>query len=408
MREALWAALTAATLPALALAAQDTRPAPALTCRTADEELAEDIVSPFERGQALALPKLARGQHWVIRMDQDGVVEVTAATGEVAMLELEARPAALLDIYADEVDQVRRLATGAGMLSLQALGMSAREAAGLMKTIFEFPKQISLVQSKFRARRPEFTTFDLELLLTPVAESGFENLCRLLKPNPRGVPVLAEENAMHLAVSLDAPALRKELAPLLTRLARMFVKADAEAAVAVMRQATDLSDGTFAGAYGPLGNMTFANGITDTAAWQQLVESPEYARFAASSLAGGGVEYTPEALRHAGVRVGRTVVTMPESMPVSPGIPGGKVTQFSCAVANLALTAATQGEIEALIDAAAAGRIARRPLPDNAVVEFTIRLADLAPEFAELRAPKTVHGLLGPGTNGLFVKVTAR
>lgn len=395
----------------LALPAQEATTAAAptspLVIRTTHEEMAANFSQNFEiEGD---LPKLEKGQHWLISLDAAGKPSVKAATGATSTLEIDARPPALMELFKEHVDGAEQMVSMMGMMALQQMGMEAGDAAGLIKDVFAFPKQVATFQLKYRGD-PEKPAdgFDVAVDLQPVTGTKFAAFCTAIKPNPQGVANLARDGAVNFAASVDLPSVVQQIGPLVRTLSAMSVKRDAKASKEITEKMTKLMDGTMSVACNPGKTLKATLGVTDAAGLQQLMDSPEYANMHKDN-ATGEAEFTPAALTHNGVKASKTVVKAAENMGDNPMFPDGKMTVLSAVAGKLLVVGGSEGEIKQLIDSAPNAK--RVPLPGDALLWVNLKLHDLAATFgsgANDEMPKGIDVTLGKQQNGLGLKVAGK
>jgi hypothetical protein len=405
------------TLPILALLtlglplpAQDTTVAqsPALVIRTTHEEMANNVMQTFEaEGE---LPKLEKNQHWLLTLDASGKAKIQAATGASSTLEIDAQPAALMTIYKDQIEQQQQMASMMGMMMLQQMGLDAGDAAGLIKDVFEFPNQISTLQLRYKGD-PENAAagFDVGIDLQPKSGTKFAAFCTALKPNPQGVALAAREAPLSMAMSVDLPSVTQQLAPLMRAMAALSAgQGDAKAAKDVSERMVKLMDGTISFVIDK--GLKAVAGVTDGAALQQLVASPEYVKLQKES-GDGQAEYVPEAFAHNGVKVAKTVISneMFEDNPL-PLFQDGKLTLLSAVTGPYLVMATTDNDAKQLIDASAKD-LKRAPLPGDALLWMNLKIHELASMFGDgpdEDAPKNVEVQLGKQQSGLGLKVIGK
>jgi hypothetical protein len=387
----------------------------ALVIKTAETELASGMAGEVE------VPALPEGHHYVLTIDGPGKTTVTTAAGKIGFLEMTAKPGRLMELYAEEVAQVERMAQGGAMMGMGQAGIEPKDAAKVVKAMFDFPKQIDTLDLKVSGH-PEHAKrdgMDVDVHLAPVAGSGFAGFLATAKPAGEGVPQLAGEAMLRMAGSLDSKALTSALAPLMEWAFGMLGKSAEE--TKALAQFTDkmmaCTSGTFSVTMGSDG-MRMAMGLSDPELYRKLLASPEYKEFSkvGQAMASMEIELTEKALEHRSIPVMKQVTKAKDGaeMPPNPLFGDGPMeTLVAVAGSYVVATMGANGEgkIKALIDQAIDSKFETAPLADGALITMDIQLAKFIEQMGGPGGddmPDRLRLLLGKTANGLSLKFRAK
>ena len=219
-----------------------------LVIKTASKGIAYVVLDRF--GAAQELPALEQGMHYELSFDDGGTLSVGTDQGLIGMMQIEARPAELMDLFAEEAAAAKGMAQGFGVMALQQAGLDTREGVKIMRGVLNFPEQIALARLivKGDPDRPR-DGIDAQLWLEPTAGSWFAGLVGALKPTSKGVPVIDDPGAlMSMTMNADFAAAAEYLAPFNEIMAAVGTKSkeDARMRVELLDQYWQALDGTMA------------------------------------------------------------------------------------------------------------------------------------------------------------------
>lgn len=365
---------------------------PVLVIKTAEQDMAEGMASGMElEGE---LPKLEKGAHYVLSVDAEGKLSAKTEQGKVGFLELSANPGALMEVFAEKVEETKGMVQGMATMMLGQQGIKAKDAAAIMKAVFDFPKQIENITLRISSNpeKAKQDGLDIDVGLTAVGGTWFGDLIAAMQPCAQGAPVLPDQTAaMQMQGSFDAAAIVKFAMPLLDIAARMVSKSPEEQKKyrAMLDQGMKIYDGGVAMTWAGPGGMKMLVGLSDPAAAQKLFGSEEYlAMMKAQSTANQmmDAEVTPKAFEHRGVQVTKTKAEMKEGamMPPNPMMPNGVVETYIGIAGNyyiFTMFGSKEEDMKALIDAVADQKIQRAPLASGVLMQMNIDLVKFVGEM---------------------------
>lgn len=357
-----------------AIAAQDpvvaAEPA-ALVIRTGHPRLAAGL----SVGGGSDLPDLRTGEHFVVTMSADGDLTVTAGNGVVPFILIEARPRVLMTIFADQVDEVRRLAKATASVSAAGSGMKPAQMAAMMDAIFDFPQQIEILTVTVDGS--EEKGWDAHAEVVPRPGSGFESGVALLRPSGKGAPRIGAGGGMAMACDLHPSAMQTVFAAMGGLVANMVDEADRPAVRKLMDTQAAALDGTMAFAF-PAGAVHMVLGCSDREAMRKVMGGDDWIKMQRAFLQGlpdAEVEITRE--QAGDLEIVHTLGDLGTDM--NPFAKGGKLEGWAT-VAGDAMVSVVNGErkiFDDLVRAAVAGELERAPLPGGAVMTMGMDLAGL-------------------------------
>ena len=152
---------------ALPLPAQD----PPLVVKTSSHEVAVGVLVRF--GSFDFPPVLGPGEHHVMTLGEGGI-KVVKSEGDAPLLQIEARPPALMAMYSDQMAQFRGIARSAGILALGQQGIQPGSAVQIVEAIIGFPNQIEALSLTLTGdpQAPQ-AGYHAELTLAPSADTWF-------------------------------------------------------------------------------------------------------------------------------------------------------------------------------------------------------------------------------------------
>lgn len=383
-----------------AIMAQDeaVAPAPALVVRTGHPRLAEGLSMAARQD----LPDLNAGEHYVVTMSAEGDLAVTTGNGAVPFVMVEARPRALMTIFADHVDEVRRLAKASASVGAAGSGMRPAQMAGLMDAIFDFPQQIDAVT--VRVDGDEEKGWDAHAEVVPLARGAFERGVTALRSSGKGAPRL-DDGAVSLACDLHPSVLQTVYGGMADLVAGMVDEADRPAVRKLMEAQAAASDGTMAFAMAA-GAIHMVLGCADADAMRKLLAGDEWVRMQRAFLANlpdAEVEITHE-------QVGDLDIVHTHGdlgTDTNPFAKDGKIEGWATVAGDAMVSVVYGGRrtFDRLVRTAAAGELERAPLPAGSVMTMRVDMAGMMamsgrdaprgmPASIELRLGKKGKGTL--------------
>jgi hypothetical protein len=374
---------------------------PALVLKTGDPVVA--MQTALLLGHIDDLPELPEGGHFVLSLGTDQQLAVTVGAGAAALVDLVADPAALMAIYAEELEGVLPVLRGSLTIGMQESGLQPKDAARMVKDVLAFPKQLQKVTLKVvggpdsvdGSRVQLFGQHSIEATLAVEGKpgSGFEQFVGLCKPSPKGAPVLpATDAAMSLSFSLAPESLALMQAPFRELALTMSTQDDAQrdAYGAIYDQWLALDDGGFAMTFGTSMQMNMLIAVLDTAKLREILTSETYLSMMRSQNLPDPdvtIEVSPGALAHRGSQFLRYSLRGGEPGPV---ISTGDMDVYLGTVADyMAMSAgADEAGIRALVDAVLDQKVRRAPLSGDSIFQFDLDLV----AFAQLVNPASGQG----------------
>ncbi len=391
----------------------------ALVVRTTQERLARRMNDSM--GDGTDVPALQEGEVWEVLLDDGGRAVVRAAQAEGHLLELRARPAALMELFADEVRRSQRMADGMATLALGRMGVQPKDAIGMARAVFAWPKQCDTFALRIDADPDDpGAGFHAQVSMTPAAESDFAGLLQKLTPAGEGAPRLTQTNAtMAMRFALDFGQLSGALTAMTEFMASIGAPS-AEAAEqrnAMMQRYWDALGNGFSMAMDfDSGELQFISRVADAAAMRDIIATEEFTAWTSSvaTMAPGlEAEVERDALVHRDVSLLRTTLTTddPDAMP-SPMLKNGRSVSHSGLAGEFLIgtTGLAPEAITRLIDRALDGEIELRPLAENMIGEVEVRFRDLVESSGQGQVPtdsmpQTVEIKIGNPGNALLIDI---
>lgn len=379
----------------------------ALLVKTADPGVAFGVMAAFEKMQPL--DDLEDGSHHVLLVDDAGEVSVVRGQGDVGLLRLEADPAALLKIFAKDVQQGRAMLTM--LATMQAPpGGDPQALTDLVNALFDFPKQIEKLTLAVNGD-PEHD-MDAALDLTPRADTGLARFVAALVPNKAGAPRVGGDNSLvRLSAAIDPDACARVMGPLTDLFAPLSGMTDKSQ----VEKWLGFIDGTVGFSVAGEGDSEMVAGMRDPQAFGSFLYSDEYVSFISDlNESNEQMEYelTPKAVSHRGVDLYRNHVAManPAMAQQNPLMSSGEMNQFIGLAGNYlvaTLLGGTEASAKGLVDQALDKKIAHQPIADGAVLSLDVAIAKIAaaaganPE--EEGVPNALNATLGKKGDALHI-----
>lgn len=355
----------------------------ALLVKTAEMEIAAGLAQSFAMEMPPEVPALTEGQHYVVMVSADGALTVTTASGPVGLIELTAKPAVLMELYADQLAGLRMMGSMIASQAAMQGGADEAQVNDAIGKIFDFPKQIETLG--LAVRGDETAGFKGALELVPVKDTGFASFVSQVKPSDLGAPVIGDGNGpVQFYAAIDKSAMQSMFTSIMEFSAAMggensFLKS--------WEKLKDKYDGTLGFAvHGDDKGMTMsaAIGITDADAINAMYADPSYRKDAEAMMQNAQVKGTWkwDAYEHRGVKVHQSVAEMADAamMGPNPMMQDGKMTSEVAAVGEFFVMTMNGGEAstKAILDQALDGKVARKQMPANTVMALQLKLRELA------------------------------
>jgi len=380
-----------AAVLAAPLIAQDTttKPAPtvaqgpALVLKTSDHMVAAQAAAMFDRIDDL--PQIPDGGHLVLSLGADKKLAVTTGSGDVGLADLVADPAALMDLYAEELESVLPMARGALTMGFQQGGLQPKDAARHVKNMLDFPKQLQKVALKV-AGGQSTGGFDSTFSIEGKPGSDFETFVGWCKPSSQGAPVLAAKDAaMVMSFSLAPDALAAMFAPVRELALSMVTKDEAQRKEfgTLYDQWIALYDGGAGVTIGENMRMSMLVGVLDGAKVREMLSSEAYLAVMRDQKLPDPdmkVEVSPDGFEHRGTKLGKQRVSGGEPNPM---MPDGVMESYFGAVGNYMVMAMNGSETGAkeLVDAVLDQKVKRAPLAGDAILRLDLDLAAMVEQM---------------------------
>lgn len=378
-------------LPALAtllcqpfVAAQEetTTASSPLTVTTTDPMVARAFHRMFDEGATF---EIAEDRALVMSLDDGGKL-VSREGAPSGWLTIEARPAALMRTFKQQVTQGRMMAGMMGGMAFGQMGIDSADVDDIFDALFEFPNQIDKVRVTLPKKVEKGSPIDIDIDVTPLLESWLGNLVSSLRQHPAGLRRLPPAGAMMtMDADVDFQAVMPLIAPVMNKLSKMFIPDDD------LRAAADeLYPKYYKGLAGPMSatfdtrsGMRVLMELSDSEAITTVMSDPRWVEMTTAATEASGVasaKLEPAAVTHRGIPMLRTTIEYDESMGANPFIPNGNAVGFSGVAGNaMVVTAMNQSDAEAksLIDAVLDEKVKRAPLPNSNLVSVGIDLVKL-------------------------------
>ncbi len=410
---------SSALLLALAPVAQETSSGSALTIRTTDSRMARNAMRSFDSPSEM--PVIEAGQAIVLTLDDGG--QMVASKGEAkGWLHVVARPPALMQTFATQIQQGRGMAQMMAGMGLGEAGFDSKQINTMIDAAFSFPEQIETLEVHL-AEEPEDGA-DVHVSLVPVADSWLGGMVAALAPNPRGVKQLDNDGAMvEGAISVDMPKLAPSLLPMMKFFSAMGARNDEEKAQSAKIAESSMSKlaGTMSFQWSLDTGLESIAGVLDPAGLQELWKSEDYAAaMKRASEVAGNAEATlnTDAGEHRGVNIleMRVEYDTPEDMPfVEDGI---MITSNAIVGDSFVSTsmARSQASLKGLIDLVMDDQIEPTSIGQGVLANVRMGVAELIEWMAELQnapfpvddLPEQAHVTITKQGNGIAFHVVVR
>ena len=368
------------------LASQDASPASPLVIKTSFADVASELIDGdlFEGDRDL--PDLARGEHYVLTLDDGGRMHVDTSQGNAGLIAIHARPALLMEQFDEQVSATRQKIQGLAVLALGQRGMKSTEAIKSVRAAFELPSQIDVLTVKVTGDpdRPE-DGYDSSAELIPVVDTWLDAFVSALRQSKKGAPVLDSSDAMMtLSAAVEVESLDL-LDPFADFLAAMGAKskADIEKYREFALTTLECSSGEIGVAWSSGGGMLSISSLRDAKRMKELQADPSYQEWVvkqARSNPSIDAEFDAAALEHRGVQVAKTTMLMDMPIP-SPLFEDGEMVSFAGVAGNYSLQwmfGAGESDVKQVIDTVLDQKIEHAQLPETILFAVNLRIAEIA------------------------------
>ncbi|MCR9243802.1 MAG: hypothetical protein NXI31_02140 [bacterium] len=351
---------------------------PVIRVRSASAGTILDIAGGF--GFRDDLPDLPEDGHYELVVDADREVAVRAGSGAVGYLEFRVDPGAVMELFADEIKSVKGIAQGVAVMAMTQQGFSAKEATGMMRSLFEFPYLLESAELVLPRNPKQFEDHGLEMRVAVTAQPGTQvaALFERLVPAGEGAPALPrdDERLLGMQLSLANDALGPLMGPFLD-FGLSFSYTDPEArkqAKKLSKELVELYDGGFAFAISKGMQMEALYGFFDSDKLATKLHSDEYHQMMVAQQPGRDIEVEIErsAFEHRGSKFMR--MTMYNDGPPNPMMPNDEMNQFFGAVGRYLVMGGSKERAQKLAETIAEQQLKRGALAGGAIMTLEMNL----------------------------------
>ncbi|MEZ5966182.1 MAG: hypothetical protein R3F56_20260 [Planctomycetota bacterium] len=353
-----------------------------------------DLAERLTRSSGQDVPEISAGEHYLLTMSSEGEIEVAKGNGVVALVEVEARPRVLMEMFADQVDQALRTAKMVASMAAASSPATPVDMAKMMDAMFAFPKQVETMT--LRVDGDEAKGWDAHAEFVPVAKGDLEAFAQDVAASGKGAPRLGE-GATAVAVDLAPKALAR-VAGALTGLMTAGEGKDQQPRVQKLLDAQiAASDGTMAMVLVP-DAIRMVVGASDADAMHKLLTSGDWAelqRVYMASMPDADVRVEQEKVGDLDV-----VRTRADLGVDSPLLADGKMDGRAAVVGDMLISVVNGGPkaFEAMVQQVRDGKLERAPLANGAVLVMSAKIGDMigmSGQEAPDGAPDLVRLMLG-------------
>ena len=366
---------------------------PAIVVKTADLMVGMGALANFD--PMAELPDIEEGQHFVITVTTDGKATCTTAGGDVGFLAATVYPDALMQLFKAQIDANWEMIQDGAILGMTQVGLSAKDAAKVMKAVRAFPSQMATLRLNVKGdprNGPKGVSFDLA---ADAAQGSFmERVVKAMRPHPQGAPALpfGADGMLKMSAAMDPAAVNELLKPLLELAAGIGAKnkKEREANLALYTKFLEHQDGAFSASGDPFGGGLLAiSSVRDGKGCAALLGSPDYTRVMEGLSSMSPMvesEFKPKAGSHRDVNIAKTTITTDMDTPTMPD--GEQITYFAVAADYMVQTQGTKiDETKKLIDAALDQKIKRAPMPAGKLFTMEIKFMDMMDKVSPIGNP---------------------
>lgn len=344
-----------------------------MVLKTANPEVAEHIADMFSAGSDL--PKLEKGECYVMSVGDDGKLAITTEAGASPFLRVHAMPSALATIYGDKIQEMQQQVAMIGGMAGGQLGVSPSEINKLIDDVFAFPKQLDAIDIDVKGSPAE--GFDGKVDIVAVADGWFGKFISGLEPNKAGAPQLAQPDALlHLITNMPAGALLQAAKPFMPFVVGSGAADKEEKAkfIAMMENVVGQFDGTLNMALTSDKSQKMVVGLTDGEKLNSLMTSTDYKAWrkaASEANPMADVEIKDGAVTHRDVSMTKTVTQVSSPMGEE------KQTGFSGIAGAYMFHAGSESDAKGVVDTILDDKVKRAPLANGALLTLTAKVAEM-------------------------------
>lgn len=333
------------------------------------------------------LPDLPLDHHFAFVLSSDGKLKSETRSGDIGYLKATLHPNALLKLYQEQIDESWETIRDSGALGLTQVGISAKQAAILMRGVRTFPEQIQAIDITV-SQNPltRVTGMRVGVQVRPTKGSWLSGFAARLRPHPQGALSFKKQNAMlAMSCAVETSGLQDLISPLTSVFAQVGARNKKQRTnnESILNKLFREFDGRFTSSGNPYGGGVYTiAGIRNPEVTADFLKGGDYAEYMTavgrgSRLVTLDAEVERISFSHREVPVTKTTIISEHD--ITPTLPSGDQVSFS-AVAGRHLISTTNfkpAKIKSLIDASLDQKIQRKPVPDNALAIVDVRLMDL-------------------------------
>jgi len=378
--------LAAAPLPQDRPETETAAPDSPLVIKTAFDDVASELTDGDLFESDGDLPELGDGEHYVLTLDGDAVMQIATARGAAPLIDIYARPEELMDLFAEQMAPARQRIQGVAVFMMGQAGVKVSEAVKAVRAALDLPLQIDVVKVSVQGDpdRPR-EGYAAAVEITPIEDTWLAGFVGALSQSEDGAPFVDRTGSvMTVAMGVEIEPM-SVLEPILGFLGAFGAKSRADVAKyrEFVRASFECSTGNVGVAWrAGGGGLQMLTELRDTERMGQLLADPDYQRWvelSAKSNPGVPAEFDPGAFEHRGVTVAKSTIAV--DAPVStPIFEDGEMDTFMALAGDYyvqCLLGAAEGDTKRMIDAVLDQRVERARLPGTALATVTMRVAEL-------------------------------
>ncbi|MGE0143942.1 MAG: hypothetical protein AB7I19_09580 [Planctomycetota bacterium] len=375
---------------ALAQAETTTATSP-LVVTTTDKMIARAMARNF--GGEAKLEELSDGGAYVLSLDDGGKVAIRQGEAR-GWMHIDAKPAALMRVFSQQVQQGRMMASMMGGMALSQAGIDSADVGDIVDAVFDFPKQLDGLTVAIADKIEQGKPIAIDIAMAPKADTWFGKLVGGLRQHPAGFRKLPGADAMvTMDADVDFSAVTPLIRPMMDKMMGMMIQDED-----LMASAKEMYDVYYQNLAGPMSltfdgtfSMQMLAEVKDTSAMQEIMGSEAWAKLA--KAAGemndmATVTMNPNVGTHRDVTIMSSVTEMSEDAPESPFMKGNKVEQFMAVAGDAVLMTSANGGldgIKSLIDGAMDNKKFKRgPLAGGQLVAIGVDVMKLMDMMSQM------------------------
>jgi len=395
-------------------------PSPAIVLATTSPEVAAACYAQFDWKEALG--EIPLDHHLVMTVGSDGSTKIETKAGDIGYLSMSVYPKAVLALYESWIDERWETIRDSAALGLTQLGMSAKQAAIMMRDARTFPEQVQAVELTV-SQDPQtlLKGMRVHLKVRPTPGSWIGKVFAMMRPHPQGAPHLSNQAGMvRISAAIDTNGLSEMLSPVINILSGVGArnKAQRTSNASMFQGMLQAFDGGLFSSGDPFGGRaTNIFGLRDAKAMSSILESEGFTRY--SELTGqlnGIIETEVEqaVFTHRGIPVMQT--TLISDYDSAATVTLGDQISYAAVAGSLLLSAGNSkaDDIKPLIDGALDQKISRKPLADNALVLVDVKFMEFLDKISPVGNPlegtgdnpQSLHISLGSAGGDLNLRIS--